>query len=234
MPYSQREYENPEDRMARVLEALERLRHFDGQPQEFWPAFLEAAAGLAQARFGFLLIRARDEKTWRTVSLWPAGGAGEVRRLGLGPLVEDVAVQSDAVGQAWAAPAASGDRMPAGIAAGVLLALEDEGRRSVAVFFAEGLDEDAAADLLVRLRLVADIPRAYQTHRMALQARHDVVQFAEALDLMVVLNAEKKFMAAAMALCNEVAARYRCQRVALGWLDGAYVRVRGHQPPRTV
>ena len=105
MPYSQREYENPEDRMARVLEALERLRHFDGQPQEFWPAFLEAAAGLAQARFGFLLIRARDEKTWRTVSLWPAGGDGEVRRLGLGPLVEDVAVQSDAVGQAWAAPA---------------------------------------------------------------------------------------------------------------------------------
>jgi hypothetical protein len=211
--------------MARVLEALEQVRHFDGQPQQFWPAFLEAAATLVEARFGFLLIRAGGEETWRTVSLWPAGEAGEVRRLGLGPLVEQVATQSDARGQAWALSDEPGRRMPAGLALGVLLALQDEERRSVAVFFAEGVGEEAAADLLVRLRLVADIPRVYQTHRMALQARHDVVQFAEALDLMVVLNAENKFMGAAMALCNEVAARYRCQRVALGWLDGAYVRV---------
>ena len=211
--------------MARVLEALERVRHFEGQPQEFWPAFLEAAAMLAEARFGFLLIRARDEEVWRTVSLWPAGGAGEVRRLGLAPLVEQIAGQSEASGQAWAVSDAPDGKMPGGIAAGVMLALDDAKRRSVAVFFAEGLGEEAAADLLLRLRLVADIPRSYQSNRMALQARHDVVQFAEALDLMVVLNAEQKFMGAAMALCNEVAARYRCQRVALGWLDGAYVRV---------
>ncbi len=211
--------------MARVLEALERVRHFEGQPQEFWPAFLEAAAMLAEARFGFLLIRARDEETWRTVSLWPTGGAAEVRRLGLAPLVEQVAGQSEASGQAWAASDAPGSKVPAGIAAGVMLALDDAERRSVAVFFAEGIGEEAVADLLLRLRLVADVPRSYQSSRMALQARHDVVQFAEALDLMVVLNAEQKFMGAAMALCNEVAARYRCQRVALGWLDGAYVRV---------
>jgi len=32
-------------------------------------------------------------------------------------------------------------------------------------------------------------------------------------------------MAAAMTFCNEIASRYRCDRVSLGWIKGAYVRV---------
>src|SRR4030042_1812953 len=42
---------------------------------------------------------------------------------------------------------------------------------------------------------------------------------------MVLLNGEKKFMAAAMTFCNELASRYRCERVSLGWIKGQYVRV---------
>jgi multidrug resistance efflux pump len=225
MLHSHREYENPEARMEQLLRALEQVRHFEGQPQEFWPAFLEAASMLAGARFGFLLIQAQGEDGWRTVSLWPGGGAGEVRRLGLGPFVEQIADKSGLDGRAWASSSMPGVKIPPGIMVGIRLDLQEEGRRSVVVFFVEGADEDAVGDLLVRLHLVSDIPSSYQMNRVALQARHDVVQFSEALDLMVVLNAEKKFMGAAMAFCNEVAARYRCQRVALGWLKGAYVRV---------
>jgi multidrug resistance efflux pump len=225
MLHSQREYENPEARMARILETLEQVRHFEGQPQEFWPAFLEAASMLAGARFGFLLIRAGDEEAWRTVSLWPGGGAGEVRRLGLGTVVEQIAEKSGSVGSAWVSSVMPGVRIPTGLVVGIRLDLHEEGRRSVVVFFVEGAGEDQVTDLLLRLHLVADIPSSYQMSRVALQARHDVVQFSEALDLMVVINAEKKFMGAAMALCNEVASRYRCQRVSLGWIKGAYVRV---------
>ena len=211
--------------MEQLLQALERVRHFEGQPQEFWPAFLEAASMLAEARFGFLLIQAQDEDRWRTVSLWPGGVAGEVRRLGLGPVVEQVAEKSGLEGRAWSSSDMPGARISSGMLVGIRLALQDEGRRSVVVFFVEGAGVDAVGELLLRLHLVADIPSTYQMSRLALQAKHDVVQFSEALDLMVVLNAEKKFMGAAMALCNEVASRYRCQRVSLGWLKGAYVRV---------
>lgn len=225
MLHSQREYENPEAGMAQILENLEQVRHFQGQPQEFWPAFLEAASMLAGARFGFLLIQAADEEVWRTVSLWPGGGAGEVRRIGLGPVVEQIAEKSGSSGSAWVSSVMPGVRIPTGIVVGIRLELHEEGRRSVMVFFVEGAGEEGVGDLLLRLHLVADIPSSYQMSRMALQARHDVVQFSEALDLMVILNAEKRFMGAAMALCNEIASRYRCQRVSLGWLKGAYVRV---------
>jgi len=225
MLHTQREYENPEARMEQLLRALDQVRHFEGQPQEFWPAFLETASNVAGARFGFLLIQAQGEETWRTISLWPGGGAAEVRRLGLGPAVEQIADKSGVDGQAWASSDLPGAKIPAGVVLGIRLELQDETRRSVIVFYVEGAGVDSVNELLLRLHLVADIPFTYQMNRMALQAREDVVQFAEALDLMVVLNAEKKFMGAAMALCNEVAARYRCQRVSLGWLKGAYVRI---------
>ncbi len=225
MLHSRREYENQEAEIAQVLEALNRVRRFDGQPQEFWPAFLEAASMLAGARFGFLLIRAEDEDSWRTVSLWPVGGAGEVRRLGLGRVVEQIAEKSGSQGRAWVSSVMPGVEAPSGLVIGIRLDLQDEGRRSVIVFFVEGADEEAVNDLLLRLHLAADIPSTYQMNRAADQARHDVVRFSEALDLMVVINAEKKFMGAAMALCNEVATRSGCQRVSLGWIKGAYVRV---------
>lgn len=211
--------------MDQLLQTLEQLRHFEGQPQDFWPAFLEGASMLAGARFGFLLIRGHEEETWKTVSLWPKGGVGEVRKLGLGPVVEQIADESGADGRAWTTSGMPGAGSPSGVTLGLRLEIQDEGRRSVVVFFVEGAGEDILEELFLRLQLVAGIPTTYQMNRMAQQARNDVVLFSEALDLMAVLNREKKFMGAAMALCNEVAARYRCQRVALGWVKDAYIRV---------
>ena len=57
------------------------------------------------------------------------------------------------------------------------------------------------------------------------QAVADVGAFAAALDLMVLINAEKKFLAAAMTFCNELASRHACGRISLGWLEGQYVRM---------
>jgi len=69
------------------------------------------------------------------------------------------------------------------------------------------------------------VPADYQQVRVVQQAKNDVVQFAEALDLMVLLNEQERYMGAAMTFCNELAARYRCSRVSLGWLKGGYVRL---------
>ncbi len=115
---------------------------------------------------------------------------------------------------------------PGGISlSGILLELEEGGRVGVAVFIVEKGKGPGAEETAVRLKLLADIPTVYQFGRMTQQARSDVIQFAEALDLMVLLNAEKKYVAAAMTFCNEISSRYRCQRVSLGWLKGGYIRI---------
>jgi hypothetical protein len=42
---------------------------------------------------------------------------------------------------------------------------------------------------------------------------------------MALLNAQDRFLAVAMTFCNEVAARHKCDRVSLGWLEKEYIRL---------
>jgi multidrug efflux pump subunit AcrA (membrane-fusion protein) len=42
---------------------------------------------------------------------------------------------------------------------------------------------------------------------------------------MVLINGEKRFLAAAMTFCNELASRHKCERVSLGWLHRGYIRL---------
>jgi multidrug efflux pump subunit AcrA (membrane-fusion protein) len=54
---------------------------------------------------------------------------------------------------------------------------------------------------------------------------HAPAALAPALTLTSAVNDQDRFLAAAMALCNELAARFACERVSLGLLRGRYVRL---------
>ena len=225
MQYTEQIQQDHDAEKERIIESLERMRRFTGPPNEFWPAFLEALSRLARAKFGLLLVRGEEAGSWRTLCVHPEGSTREVRTLGLGPTIESIADVAGREGDAWEEFTPAGRGGSKGTAMGVRLDLEEKERSSAAVFFiAEGTGL-SIEEAVTRIQLVADIPAVYQMGRAARQARSDVVQFAEALDLMVLLNAEKRYMAAAMTFCNEVASRYGCERVSLGWLKGAYVRV---------
>jgi len=107
------------------------------------------------------------------------------------------------------------------------LALEENKARHsrVVIFFVKAATSVNVDDILGRLNLIADAPAVYQRQRSARQAQKDLAFFAGVLDLMLLLNAENRFLAAAMTLVNEAAARYQCARVSLGWCDNGYVRL---------
>jgi RND family efflux transporter MFP subunit len=204
-----------------VVERLERIRRFSGPPNEFWPSFLEESARLVEARFGLLLLRAEDGASWRKVCVWPAAGAA---LQGLDPRIDVIADAAALQGFALEQDAGAANGKRAGAMVGIRLKIDGD-RSSVAVFLLENGAGLSAAEAVLRLRLVADTPAIYQLGQTVSRAKSDVVKFAEALDLMTLLNAEKRYMAAAMTFCNELASRYRCDRVSLGWLKGAYVRI---------
>ena len=209
----------------RIIDDLERLRRFSGPPNEFWPAFLEGMARLARARLGFLLVKGEEDGSWRYLGLWPAGSRRTAKTSGLESKVEEIAEESVLNGYAWEEIKRVQDTGRKGAIVGVRLELEEEERVSVAVFLTENDSGPSAEEVATRLKLVADTPAVYQLGRVARQAKMDVVQFSEGLDVMVLLNAEKRYMAAAMTFCNEIASRYQCERVSLGWLQGDYVRL---------
>jgi len=215
--------ENVKEDKGAIAERIARIRQFSGPPAEFWPAFLEESARLVSARLALLMLRAENGDSWRRLAVWPAGGLGAAK--------SDVSIRMERVGEAASIEGFAAEEKEApgalkaeGVIVGVRLVTGDN-RASVAVFLLEDTAGITPEEAVTRLALIADTPSVYQLGHVVNRAKNDVVKFAEALDLMVLLNAEKRYVAAAMTFCNEIASRYRCDRVSLGWLHGAYIRV---------
>ncbi len=213
-----------ESETRNLIEELEQLRRFDGPPAEFWPSFLEKAGLLVAARLALLLAPGDDDTSWKHLGLWPDRSRGLIKVPELAIRIEEVARESLAERSAWTTngqlPAALGAASLVGVRLGV-----DEGRYAVAVVLLADASETRAEEASVRLNLIADTPSVYQLGRLLGQAKEDVGKFSDGLDLLVLLNEKKRYVAAAMTFANEVASRYRCDRVSLGWLKGGYVRI---------
>ena len=207
-----------------LIEELEQLRRFTGSPAEFWPAFLEKACLLVEARLAVLLAEADDGASWKHLGLWPDKNRSLLKVSELGVQIEEIALESLSKRSAWT----TNGRLPARVGVGSLVGVRlsvDDARQAVAVFLLADARQAVAVEASVRLNLIADTPSAYQTGRLLGQARADVGKFTDGLELMVLLNEKKRYVAAAMAFVNEIASRYKCDRASLGWLKGGYVRV---------
>ena len=211
--------------MEQVIEGLRRLRYFTGHPGRFWPAFLELATPLAGGRAGLLLVRGRDVATWKRLSVWPPEEGGLLHSPGLFPIISQVAEASLTNGCVWETKGNAGDNGADIVVLGLCLESDKGDRANVALFLLDKIPAEGLQQAATRLGLVADTPLIYERGRAAQKAKNDLVHFSGALDLMVLLNAEKRYMAAAMTFVNEVASRYQCTRVSLGWLGGEYVRL---------
>jgi hypothetical protein len=207
------------DRESRLHRRLHSLRHFDGKPAEFWPELLDVLIKLADALAALVAVRSESPRQeWRVLASAAASERGLDAR--------SLAARLDSVAEACRGEG--------------FARTEHEGLTLLAVRLLAGADSDLcvvllatpesgdhqAADALERVRLVADVPDSYQTERLAFDAKTKVEQLASVLDLMVVVNDAKRFLAASMTFCNELAFRHKCERVSLGWLKNGYLRIR--------
>ena len=222
MIYAQEREDTTKDQ---VIENLEKVRQHEGPPRTFWPTLLENSARLAEANFGLILVQDNVDAPWKTLCLWPPRERGLLQSADLVKKVEAVANASVAQKCAWDSKLPGGSRKEHAAILGIRFELLEEGCESVAVFLLGNGAEQNLEGVATNLKLIADTPAIYQLGRMARQAKDDVNQFSEALDLMLLLNAEEHHLAAAMTFCNEIASRYLCSRVSLGWLEGGYVRL---------
>lgn len=203
---------------------LKQLRSFSGSPGEFWPLYLENITHLVGAEYGLLQVQSpaanldkNSEQIWKTMSVWPAIAS-----------VENAATMFSRAGHVAEHAAVSlihreTTREDGFIVAGARLDLPEDQPVSVIAFTFD--QDEVLPEALLKIQLLADIPAGYQENRSKRFIDKDVPQFAEALDIMVLLNGDIKYLKAVMTFCNEIAMRYGCSRVSLGWLRGNYVRV---------
>ncbi|MGD0727646.1 MAG: HlyD family efflux transporter periplasmic adaptor subunit [Spirochaetia bacterium] len=201
------------------LEEMQRLRRFDGDPSRFWRTYLGVLVFASEADSGIIAVRVKSAAMgWRILTVCPdallSGGIAET-------MLNEVAGTAAAALDTGASRSESDGR---GVLA-VRLQTDTVDEGCVGLFFTARLPPAEAVERMRRVQLASDIPASYQLARVAAEARTRVAHFAGVLDLMVLINAEKKFLSAAMTFCNELASRHGCERVSLGWLEKGYIHL---------
>jgi hypothetical protein len=209
--------------VAQALNELAELRQFPGAPREFWPRLLGAMARLAAADSMVLLLgNPAKAPRWSKISEWTSSPNPSRMRTAFNTELESIAERCLKEGSF----VEQNDETSGCFTIAIRLKLaraEDE-----VILAGQLLDftDVAAREALLRLSLAADTPALYQQNLAGRQAKQDVEKFAAVLDLLVPVNEATQFFSAALAFCNGVATRFRCDRASLGWLEGGYIRLR--------
>ena len=198
---------------------IREFHSFGGHPAKFWPAFLAFACRQADAHFGLVLNK--NSVQWKPFDQW---STGQRRRTLTEPLLAGFTALAEKCLENGNGSAYT-KLSPRTIALGVLLDGREGGQTRVAIFCINATSSANVKNILAKLHLIADTPAIYHRQRAARQAQKDQACFADVLDLLLLLNAETRFLAAAMTFVNETAARYQCTRVSLGWGDNGYIRL---------
>lgn len=212
-----------------VTDMLWELEHFAGSPSAFWAAYVAAAAKATAARRALVLVRKAG--SWRILSQWPDSGnlssaaALQARRLAEAARVADCVLEPDPVaGGVGAVEPALAVRLDVG---------SDASAVEATVLVVGLLPDSTPATHEPLLRLAASIPARYGRRQpevtapqLGLTDTDKAARLFDTLELAIQLGEETRFVKAGVALCNALADRFDCERVALGWLEGAYVKVR--------
>jgi biotin carboxyl carrier protein len=98
--------------------------------------------------------------------------------------------------------------------------------RAMSVFLIDTPDDAQLAVLAGKVELSAALCRSSVTARSSTRIRSNMERVGMATETLAAVNTEKRIKGMSMALCNEVAARWKCERVALGFLKGRYVQLK--------
>ena len=95
-----------------------------------------------------------------------------------------------------------------------------------AAFLVQARDEAGLRTIRERLEMGLSLLTLSES-RQALQKKElDLRRLHKAMETLSAVNSHRRFGSTAMALCNEAAAQWQCDRVSLGVLKGRYVQVK--------
>ena len=98
--------------------------------------------------------------------------------------------------------------------------------RTTAAFLLKANDEEALESGVQKLRLSTGILNYSQSIPVQQSWQQNCIRLRQAMETLSAINQQEKFTGAAMALCNEAAAQWQCERVSIGFLKGRYVQLK--------
>ncbi|MCY2929116.1 MAG: HlyD family efflux transporter periplasmic adaptor subunit [Planctomycetota bacterium] len=210
-----------------AADLIDRLARFDGPPEGFLSALLAVQCRVVAASQGAIL---RTDEGGRTgvLSAWPALEPGSAAPVWLASAAE-IAPEVANSGKTAVRPLHSQEQLYGEAARKhiVLISLRGGmGGRGVGAYVIDSAHPRVLREVADRLELTAGLIGLYEM-RVTLQRRDvDFRRLRAAMEILTAVNEANRFTGAAMALCNEMAARWECERVSLGLLKGRYVHLK--------
>jgi len=216
----------PEARPSAV-ELIERLSRFDGPPEQFLIHLLAVQCALTGASAGAIL-RAGPEGRPEVLAVYPVLTSEATAPVWLAQAAESAA-EVFAERSTTVRPLREPDELygqPARSWLVMVPLMGGAGVRGLAAFVCQTEHRAALEESRDRLELTVSLLSLYEM-RLTLQRRQrDLKRVRSAMELLATVNENDRITGAAMALCNEVAARWQCERVGLGFLKGRYVKLK--------
>jgi hypothetical protein len=210
-----------------TAEVIDRLSRFEGPPQEFLASLLAVQCQIGAAEAGAIL-RPGAAGAPELLAMYPAVPPGATAPVWLARAAE-VFAETAAAGATAVKPIHSPEELYGQATRRniVLIPLRGgEGVRGVAVFLVVSRDAAFLAASRERLELTISLLSLYEM-RLALARRQaDLRRLRSAMEALAAVNDQDRFAGLAMALCNDLAARWQCDRVSIGFLKGRYVKLR--------
>lgn len=210
-----------------LSDLLERLAQFDGPPQQFLTNLLAVQCRLAWALAG-AFVRPLQGANPEVLAVYPpldsTAPAPDWLVASLGAVGEAAATGTVAIRPMRDAEELYGQAARRHL---ILIPIKGPGGvRGVGCFCLAANDPNVLAASRERLEMTASLLNLYEM-RLALAGRQaDFHRLQTAMETLAAVNRPDRFVSAAMAMCNEVAARWQCDRVSLGFLKGRYVKLR--------
>jgi hypothetical protein len=81
------------------------------------------------------------------------------------------------------------------------------------------------SDTIIRLLMVTDIPMRHKYNILPKENNINIETSSDILEVLSMLNNQEKFILSSMILVNEIATRFECSQVSIGWEKGDYIEV---------
>jgi multidrug resistance efflux pump len=210
-----------------TAELIKKLEQFDGSSGQFLTNLLAVQCLLSGADGGAIL-RNNQQKGVDVLAIYPLLKDKQAPPLWLNQCAElsrQASSKDTVIVQALRIREESDNHTVQHYAVLVRLKIADMGD-AMEAFVVKAADTNSLDASREKLELTANLLGNWEKRQTVQNKQAGLVSLQKAMETLSAINRQKRFVSTAMALCNEAASQWQCERVNIGFLKGRYVRLK--------
>lgn len=209
-----------------LIEIIQRLRYTDDTPQVALKNFLKYSALLIKAPIAIMMTQ-KSEKEWSITSSYGIDSPNQEEEFV--SIALEMSSRVFKSGFSYSRTTIEWINLSNQISFAIKVDTKDEDALSFISFVIDSPTQQYLSEMIIRTLLNSDIPKQILSENISISKSHqdnssDIkVLSVDVLEILSKIIFQEKFLLASMFLVNEVATRFNCSQVSIGWEKGNYI-----------